>query len=109
MKRQLIRIKLTALVLLFGLAWLVIDGAVMWALAATGGLVIFLGGWLIALAPAIWHDYDRKYKRLPRTQRTIWNQPSRAYYLANRWIIAPMLIVLGVLLIWLAIILHSIR
>jgi len=108
-KQQLVRIKLVVLILMLGIGWLALDGHIIKALAAAGLLMALLGGWLVAWAPAIWREYQVSYKKLPKAQRTMWNEPSKIYFQVNRYVIAPMLTVLGLLLIWLAFVLHALH
>lgn len=67
-----------------------------------GSILIVVGIWTIARSQDIWATYLRDWKRLPIARRSVWNKPYRFYYYFNLLLVLPVMIALGIALIYLS-------
>lgn len=67
------------------------------------GMLLFVGGiWTLARSRTTWDNYRADWKRLPKSQKTQWNEPKEIYYYINLLVLIPLAIVLGLVLIFLS-------
>lgn len=67
------------------------------------GMSLFVGGiWTLARSKDVWQDYQANWKKLPKSQKSLWNEPREVYYYLNLLILIPLAIVLGLALIFLS-------
>ncbi len=67
-----------------------------------GAGMIVTGIWTIVQSRSIWDTYVRSWKRRPKSQRSVWNKPLKIYYYFNLIFVLPLMIALGISLIYLA-------
>lgn len=67
-----------------------------------GMSLIVTGIWTVAQSRTIWDTYLKSWKRRPKTQRSVWNKPLKVYYYINLVVVLPLMIALGISLIYLA-------
>ena len=64
------------------------------------GLLLFVGGiWTLARSKDVWETYRADWKKLPKSQKTQWNEPKELYYYINMLVLIPLSIALGLALI----------
>ncbi|MDQ5944445.1 MAG: hypothetical protein QG658_513 [Patescibacteria group bacterium] len=67
------------------------------------GMLLFVGGiWTLARSKNVWEEYRADWKKLPKSQRTQWNEPKEVYYYINLLVLIPLSIALGLALIFLS-------
>ncbi|MFO0955146.1 MAG: hypothetical protein U0526_01250 [Candidatus Saccharibacteria bacterium] len=64
------------------------------------GVLLIVGGiWTLARSKAIWTQYRADWKKLPKSQKTIWNEPKEVYYYFNMVVLVPLAIAMGLALV----------
>ncbi len=67
------------------------------------GVILLVGGiWTLARSKQVWTDYKAAWKKLPKSQRSQWNEPKDIYYYINVVVLIPLAIVLGLALIFIS-------
>jgi len=92
---------LVVITVLLGLLLATYFGSVL-AQVGLGVSLAGIGVWTLVKSKSIWASYKKSWKRRPKSQKSIWNEPKDVYYYFNMVFIIPMLIGLGVGLILLA-------
>jgi hypothetical protein len=67
------------------------------------GMLLSVGGiWTLARSKEVWNSYKADWNKLPKSQKTTWNEPKDVYYYINLLVLIPMAIALGLALIFLS-------
>jgi hypothetical protein len=67
------------------------------------GMLLCVGGiWALARNKDVWTTYKADWKKLPKAQKTIWNEPRDLYYYINLLFLIPLAIAIGLALIFLS-------
>ena len=66
-----------------------------------GVLVLITSAWWLATAKQIWADYQKYYKKLPKSKHNLWREPKESYYNFSRFILMPFGFAVGSMLIYL--------
>lgn len=65
------------------------------------GLLLLIGGiWTLARSGQVWKQYKADWKKLPKSQKSKWNEPKDVYYYFNMVVLVPLAIALGLALIF---------
>lgn len=65
------------------------------------GVLLTVGGiWTLARSKQVWAEYKAAWNKLPKKQKTQWNQPKKIYYYINVIFLIPLSIAMGVALIF---------
>ncbi len=90
--------RLTALVIFIWFLLLTFMGNLFGQLGL--GVLLLVGGiWTLARSKSVWAQYKADWKKLPKSQKTVWNEPKDVYYYFNVMVLVPLAIALGLALV----------
>lgn len=105
------RFPIFAILLLILLALLLhsIYGQSFIAAIILGCVLIVVGIVGIIKAPGVWSNYFADYKKLPAVQKKHITKPNKRYYYINRYILFPLIIVVGIFSWYVAYLIYTIN
>ena len=65
-----------------------------------GVVLVLVSLYLFINVDNIWSDAKKNYKKMPKSKQNSWNEPKELYYQINRFIILPVFLATGSLLIY---------
>ena len=72
----------------------------IWILLLAGVFFVFLGLIGCIKAPGIWARALKDYKKLPKNKRTIYNKPNKTVYFFHYFLLFPIMMLGGFMLIY---------
>jgi len=72
-----------------------------------GTLLIVLSLWSVFRSKKIWKDYRAKYRVRKKAEKSIWTEPRELYFYLHLFLVVPLMLGTGLVLLWLAAFLQS--
>ncbi len=91
--------KATLVILLIGSVLLALYGNNI-GILGVGILLLIYSVWGFISAQGIWDNYKKYYKKIPKKNQNIWNEPKEIYFVINRYIFIPFGFAVGSLLVY---------
>ena len=72
-----------------------------------GTLLIVAALWSVFRSKRIWKDYRARYRVRKKNQKSIWTEPKEIYFYLHLFVVVPLMIATGLILLWTAAFLRS--